>query len=64
MSADVICRLRRAAPTLAAALAGAVYLVLAPTGADLPAALLRTRLFGAEGFGIWNNWWYAGHNLP
>lgn len=31
-----------------------------PSGADLPAQLLRARLFGAEGFGIWNNWWYAG----
>ncbi|MGH2842342.1 MAG: hypothetical protein ACRDKL_01970 [Solirubrobacteraceae bacterium] len=64
ISADVIRRLRRAAPTLAATVAGAAYLLLAPTGADLPAALLRTRLFGAEGFGIWSNWWYAGHNLP
>lgn len=32
-----------------------------PAGADLPAQLLRVKLFAAEGFGIWNNWWYGGH---
>ncbi|MDE3133260.1 MAG: hypothetical protein KGL15_04260 [Acidobacteriota bacterium] len=53
--------IRRIAPTLlAAALAGA-YLIVAPAGADLPAQLLRVKLFAAEGFGIWNNWWYGGH---
>lgn len=55
---------RRALPTLVAALLASVYLIIQPTGADLPAQLLRTKLFGAEGFGIWNNWWYGGHNLP
>ena len=38
----------------------AAYLIVGPTGADLPAQLLRVKLFGAEGFAIWNNWWYAG----
>jgi hypothetical protein len=47
---------------LAAALAVA-YLIAEPTGADLPAQLLRVKLFGAEGFGIWNNWWYGGHDV-
>jgi hypothetical protein len=47
---------------VAALLAGA-YLIVQPAGADLPAQLLRVRLFGAEGFGIWNNWWYGGHYL-
>jgi hypothetical protein len=47
---------------VAAALALA-YLIVAPTGADLPAQLLRVKLFGAEGFGIWNNWWYGGHDV-
>lgn len=47
---------------MAAALAAA-YLIVAPTGADLPAQLLRVRLFGAEGFGLWNNWWYGGHDV-
>ena len=63
-NADVIRKTRRLAPTgLAAALAIA-YLIVAPTGADLPAQLLRVKLFGAEGFGIWNNWWYGGHDVP
>jgi hypothetical protein len=48
---------------LAAALLAAAYLVVQPSGADLPAQLLRVRLFAAEGFGIWNNWWYAGHYI-
>jgi hypothetical protein len=55
---------RRALPTLVAALLAAAYLIIQPTGADLPAQLLRTRLFGVEGFAIWDNWWYAGHYLP
>jgi hypothetical protein len=55
---------RRALPTLVAAVLAGAYLITQPTGADLPAQLLRTKLFGVEGFGIWNNWWYAGHNLP
>ncbi len=63
MNADVIRRLRRLAPTLVAATAALIYLIVAPTGADLPAQLLRVKLFGAEGFGIWNNWWYGGHNI-
>lgn len=63
--ADALWRVRRRAlPTLVAALFAAVYVVVHPTGADLPAQLFRTKLFGVEGFGIWNNWWYAGHNLP
>ncbi len=56
-------RLRRLTPTLVAAALAAAYLILGPTGADLPAQLLRVKLFGEEGFGIWNNWWYAGHNI-
>jgi hypothetical protein len=55
---------RRALPALVAALLATVYLIVQPAGADLPAQLLRTKLFGVEGFGIWNNWWYAGHYLP
>ena len=55
---------RRLAPTAFAALFAAAYLIIGPKGADLPAQLLRAKLFGVEGFGIWDNWWYAGHNLP
>ncbi|MDE3132111.1 MAG: hypothetical protein KGL16_13250, partial [Acidobacteriota bacterium] len=52
--------IRRLAPTVLAALLAAAYLIIAPAGADLPAQLLRVKLFGAGGFGIWNNWWYGG----
>jgi hypothetical protein len=63
IDAHVIPPLRRALPTLVAAVLAVTYLIVDPTGADLPAQLLRTKLFGAEGFGIWNNWWYGGHNV-
>ncbi len=39
------------------------YLIVQPAGADLPAQLLRVRLFAAQGFGLWDNWWYGGHYL-
>ncbi len=55
--------MRRVAPTVLAAALALAYLIVAPTGADLPAQLLRVKLFGAEGFGIWNNWWYGGHDV-
>ncbi|MGH2889764.1 MAG: hypothetical protein ACRDNJ_09055 [Solirubrobacteraceae bacterium] len=48
---------------MVAALLAAAYLIVRPAGADLPAQLLRVRLFGAEGFGLWNNWWYGGHSI-
>lgn len=55
---------RRAAPTLLAGVLATGYLVAAPRSPDLAAALFRAKLFGAEGFGLWDNWWYAGHNVP
>jgi hypothetical protein len=55
--------IRRLTPTLVAALLAAAYLIVQPAGADLPAQLLRVKLFAAAGFGIWNNWWYGGHYL-
>lgn len=55
---------RRVLPTLTAAVIAAAYLVISPRSEDLTAHLLRAKLFGVEGFGIWNNWWYAGHNVP
>jgi hypothetical protein len=42
----------------------AVYVIVSPRSEDLAAHLLRAKLFATEGFGIWNNWWYAGHNVP
>jgi hypothetical protein len=55
--------IRRHTPTLIAALLAATYLIIEPPGADLPAQLLRVRLFAAGGFGLWNNWWYGGHYI-
>ncbi|MBV9337207.1 MAG: hypothetical protein JO243_15100, partial [Solirubrobacterales bacterium] len=42
----------------------AAYIIIAPRSEDLAAHLLRAKLFTTEGFGIWNNWWYGGHNVP
>jgi hypothetical protein len=55
--------IRRHTPALLAALLAAAYLIIEPPGADLPAQLLRVRLFATEGFGLWNNWWYGGHYI-
>ena len=55
---------KRILPTLIAAVISAGYLVIAPKSEDLAAHLLRAKLFATQGFGIWNNWWYAGHNIP
>jgi len=51
-------------PTLLAAALALAYVAVAPKSADLAAALLRAKLFGAAGFTVWNNWWYGGHNVP
>jgi hypothetical protein len=53
---------RRVLPTLAAAVIAAVYVIVSPRSEDLAAHLLRAKLFSTVGFGLWNNWWYAGHN--
>jgi hypothetical protein len=42
----------------------AVYVIVSPPSLDLAAHLFRAQLFRTEGFGIWNNWWYAGHHVP
>lgn len=54
----------RVAPVLAAALAGAVYLVTAPKTGDLAAHVFRSDLFGRHGFTVWNGDWYGGHHTP
>jgi len=54
----------RAAPTLLAAALAALYVIWSPRSLDLADALLRVKLFNAEGFGIWDNWWYGGHHTP
>ncbi len=55
---------RRAAPTLVAAGLALAYVLVSPPSLDLAAHLLRAKLFQAEGFGLWNNWWYGGHHVP
>lgn len=51
-------------PALVAAAIAAAYLVWAPPSADLAAQEFRTWLFDAEGFGVWNGQWFAGHHTP
>src|ERR1700720_1567386 len=55
---------KRAAPTVVAAGFALVYVLTSPPSLDLAAHLLRAKLFSAEGFGLWNNWWFAGHDVP
>ena len=56
---------KRVLPTCTSAVIAAAYVIVAPRSEDLAAHLLRAKLYAADGwFGIWNNWWYAGHNLP
>jgi hypothetical protein len=54
---------RRLAPTAVAAVPAILYVILSPPSGDLPAHLLRAKLFSVEGFGVWNNWWYGGHHV-
>jgi hypothetical protein len=54
----------RVAPLVAAAVAGAVYLVLAPKTGDLAAHVFRSELFGRYGLTVWNGDWYGGHHTP
>ncbi|HEX6459930.1 MAG TPA: hypothetical protein VF032_13520 [Thermoleophilaceae bacterium] len=52
------------APVLAAALAGGIYLVLAPKTGDLAAHVFRSEYFARHGFAVWNGNWYGGHHIP
>ena len=56
-------RWTRIAPTLLAAVLAAAYVIISPASLDLPAHLLRAKLFATEGFGLWNNWWYGGQHV-
>jgi hypothetical protein len=56
-------RLLRLAPTLVAAAFAAVYVIVSPPSLDLAAHLFRAQLFRDEGFAIWNNFWYSGHDI-
>ena len=49
---------------LAATLIAAVWLALHPHTVDMAAHTFRAKLFGQEGFTIWNGLWYGGHHTP
>ncbi len=55
--------LLRLVPTLVAAAFAAAYMIISPPSLDLAAHLFRAQLFRMEGFGIWNNLWYSGHDI-
>ncbi|HEY5189157.1 MAG TPA: hypothetical protein VII87_09000, partial [Solirubrobacteraceae bacterium] len=38
-------------------------MLISPPSLDLAAHLFRARLFAVEGFGLWDNWWYSGHDV-
>lgn len=42
----------------------AVWLVIQPHTVDMAAHTFRAKLFGQEGFTIWNGLWYGGHHTP
>src|SRR5271156_1173166 len=46
------------------AVAGLLYVLIAPASADLAAAAYRSELFGRVGFTVWDNGWFGGHHLP
>ncbi len=49
-------------PVAAALLA--LWLIADPRTPDLAAQVYRVDLFGHLGFAVWDEHWYAGHNLP
>ncbi|MEA2144866.1 MAG: hypothetical protein QOG59_453 [Solirubrobacteraceae bacterium] len=55
---------QRVAPILAAAVLALAYVIVSPPSLDLAAHLFRAKLFSIEGFGLWDNYWYAGHHTP
>jgi hypothetical protein len=50
------------APVLVAGVPALVYVLVSPPSFDLAAHMFRAQLFRIEGFGIWNNFWYDGHD--
>jgi hypothetical protein len=55
---------RRVAPAAVAGVLATIYVLVSPPSLDLAAHLLRAKLFDAEGYAVWDNWWYAGHHVP
>jgi hypothetical protein len=56
-------RVRLAGGVVVAAVLAVVYLILQPSSVDLAAQTFRADLFEANGFLLWNDYWYAGHYL-
>jgi len=56
--------LDRLAPLLAALVIAAVWMAVHPHTVDMAAHTFRAKLFGQEGFTIWNGQWYGGHHTP
>ena len=52
------------APTFVAVVFATIYVIVSPPSLDLADHLFRAELFRQEGFGIWNNFWYSGHDIP
>ena len=50
--------------TAISALASAVYLVWQPQPLDLAAQVFRAELWEREGWVVWNEAWYGGHEVP
>ncbi len=63
MSTHAASRVRLSSGVVAAAVLAVVYLILEPSTVDLAAQTFRADLFDANGFLLWNNYWYAGHYL-
>ncbi len=61
--AGVSARVRAAPAWTITAVAGLVYVILAPPSTDLAAAAYRSNLFSRVGFTLWDNSWYGGHHL-
>ena len=53
----------RLLPVATAAALALIYVITSPPSLDLAAHLFRAQLFSREPFGIWNNYWYAGHHI-
>jgi hypothetical protein len=51
-------------PTIVAFVFALVYVIVRPTSLDLADHLFRAQLFRDEGFSVWNNFWYSGHDIP
>lgn len=49
---------------LTAAVGVLLWVLLQPRTPDLAAQVYRVNLFRQEGFGVWDERWYGGHDLP